>query len=134
MHELAGQIRALVDGPHSPEQTVEIARAIEEAVRVLSYATRGDAGVRYASTLYDVAGALHTAVSGLGQVFRQADEWLTDHEHELTLDGGFPNALDDTYLQIGNARGATFTVQRALDRMQRALAHVGGPWTQEDAR
>lgn len=131
MHELAGQIRALADGPHSPEQTADVARAVEEAVRVLSYATRGNAGIRYASTLYDVAGALHTAVAGLDQVFRQADDWLTDHEPELTLDAGFPGAVDDAYQHLGDARGAAFTLARDLDRMWRALAHIGGPWPKE---
>jgi len=127
MHEFADQVRALADGPHSPEQTVEVARVVEEAVRVLAYATRGNAGIRYASTLYDVAGALHAAVCGLDQVFRQADEWVTRHEHELTFDTGSPAGIDDALVRIGDARGAAFTLARALDHMQGALAPIGGP-------
>lgn len=131
MHEFADQIRALADAPHSPEQTVEVARAIEEAVRVLAYATRTNAGIGYASTLYDVAGALRTAVSGLDQVLGQAGRWVTRHEHDLTFDDG---AVDEVFLRTGEARGAAFTFARALDRLQSALADIGGPVAGEDAR
>ena len=136
MHELAGQIRLLADGPHSPEQTVAVARAVEEAVRVLAYATRGDAGVRYASTLYDLVGALQQAAHGMEQLIGQVTGWLAEHENDLTVDGGDNRfyALYDLYETGTVAGSAAGRLDSALNGLHSCLGVIGGPVSKGDAR
>ena len=135
MHEFPDQIRALADGPHAPEQTVAVARTVEEALRVLVYATRADAGIGYASTLYDLVGALQRSAHGMEQVIRQVTGWLAEHENELTADGCDRfYALYDVYEAGAVAGDAAGRLDSALNDLHSCLAVIGGPVSEGDPR
>jgi hypothetical protein len=59
------------DGPHDHEQTRAIAAGIDEACRLLNYATMSRYGLRYPSDVYSVLGTLSGAVGKLPQSLTQ---------------------------------------------------------------
>ncbi|MCW2904121.1 MAG: hypothetical protein JWO67_6386 [Streptosporangiaceae bacterium] len=65
------------DGPHSPEYTRDVGNALAEAVRVLNYATLGDApGLDNPGDAYSLLGALYTALDRFPQLLDQVGRFL----------------------------------------------------------
>jgi hypothetical protein len=64
------------DGPHDHEQTRAIASGIDDAVRLLNYATMSRYGLRYPSDVYSVLGELSGAISKLPQALRQMSQFI----------------------------------------------------------
>ncbi|HEY0936703.1 MAG TPA: hypothetical protein VGD91_23595 [Trebonia sp.] len=65
------------DGPHDHESTRAVASGIDDAVRLLNYATMSRAGLTYPSDVYDVLGALAAAAAKLPQALDQMTAWIT---------------------------------------------------------
>lgn len=63
------------DGPQNPEQTRAIASGIDDAFRLLNYATMG-AGLRYPSDVYSVLGQLSGGIAKLPQALEQMRAWI----------------------------------------------------------
>ena len=65
------------NGPHSSDGTRAIAAGIDEAMRMLNYATMpGNDGLVYPSTVYSVYGELAAALSKLPQALGQMERWI----------------------------------------------------------
>jgi hypothetical protein len=76
--EIAAALPALMDGPHSDEDTAAVAELAAEAVRFLNYATGHHAapGFTFPATACSVTGSLALAASRLGQCFAQVTDFL----------------------------------------------------------
>lgn len=73
-------------GPHSPEGTRAIAAGIDQAMRMLTYATRpGSDGIVHPNTVYDVYGDLIAAIDKLPQALRQMEEWTREQAVALAI-------------------------------------------------
>lgn len=64
------------DGPHDPDQTLAIASGIDQAFRLLNYATMSRYGLRFPSDVYRVLGELSGAVSKLPQALHQMSQFI----------------------------------------------------------
>ena len=83
-------------GPHSPEYTAQVANALAEAVRVLNYATLGDApGLEYPGDVYTLLGSLYTATGRLSQLLTQAAAFVKSQEPRLADANG-----DNVHVQV----------------------------------
>lgn len=68
-----------VNGPHSSDGTRAIAAGIDEAARMLNYATMpGNGGIVYPSTVYSVYGELMAALDKLPQALNQMATWVIE--------------------------------------------------------
>lgn len=66
-------------GPHSPEYTGQVADMLAECVRVLNYATAGDApGLTYPADAYALLGTLAAGTGRLPQLFGQVRAFLAE--------------------------------------------------------
>lgn len=116
------------DGPHSPDYTRQVADTLAEAVRVLIYATRGDApGLHNIAHAYDLLGALYTATGRLDQLFTQIETFLKARESEM---GNLPGS--NAHVQVlvansclGGAASATRDVTVLLEQTQNAIGGLG---------
>ncbi len=64
------------DGPHDPDQTRAIASGIDQAFRLLNYATMSRYGLSYPSDVYSVLGELSGAVAKLPQALHQMSQFI----------------------------------------------------------
>jgi hypothetical protein len=121
-------------GPPSPEYTVQVAHALAECVRVLTWATAGPAGIGQPAHARAVLAELHRALAGLPQLFSQLSTWLYGMAEEGALAPAGAGdvaatvatvieALDWAEIQIG-------TVTSSLAQARRA---AGGLSPQRDA-
>ena len=105
-----------LDGPYSPERTIEAARAIAELVRYLIYATRSMCvALPYPSDVYGLLGNLSSAQHGLAQTCEQIAAGIEVQAVSLTLsvdELGSPEGA-------GSARGA---VRSAIESAWKAAA------------
>lgn len=129
-----------VDGPHSDEYTVEVARAAAEAVRVLNHATLNARGINHPSTAYSVAESLSTAVYGMLQLLEQLSGFLqTAHSQDrLGLDGGgdvFPT-LRDAVKDLAEAEKMAGALTQVLAGAASALSaiHTADPVTRPSGK
>ena len=74
--QMADQLTARLDGPHSDEGTTAAAQLVAEAVRFLNYAIVEGAGLSYPATAYAVTGQLASAAARLGQLTGQLGQFL----------------------------------------------------------
>lgn len=96
----------------TPTTPREAADAAAEAVRTLNHATFGGTGYEYPGDVYDVVGALATALMRLPQAIGQAGKWL-EAEHGAG--------------RVGHDRGQQFTtaeVYSAVLALEDALPHI----------
>lgn len=64
-------------GPHSPAYTKKVGDALAECVRVLNYASSGNAGgLEYPGDAYTLLGALYTATERMPQLLGQLSAFL----------------------------------------------------------
>lgn len=116
------------DGPHSNDYTIKVAWAFAEAVRVLNHATGTHAarGLRYPSTVYDMAGALATGAAGLGQLVSQIGGFLKREAaagHLAEASGTDPQVtVRDAALAIRDAECAAAALADALRDLQSAVS------------
>ena len=121
------------DGPHSDGYTTDLARAFAEAVRVLNHATgpHGGRGLRYPSTVYDVASNLATGAAGLGQLMTQIGAFLTREAaagHLADTSGTDPRlTVRDTALVLRDAECAAAALADALRDLQSAVSGLYVP-------
>src|SRR5260221_416893 len=112
-------------GPHSPEYTAQVANALAEAVRVLNYATLGDApGLEYPGDVYTLLGSLYTATGRLSQLLTQAAAFVKSQEPRLA-DANVDNVhvqvlLADSYLTGSASLAGHVTV--LLQQAQNAIS------------
>ena len=114
-------------GPHSPEYTQEVGNALAEAVRVLNYATSGNAGgLEYPGDAYTLFGALYTATERMPQLFGQLAAFLAGWQASGQLgdsNGADPNR--QAAMAMGALADATIRAEqadRALRDAQNAIA------------
>lgn len=110
------------DGPHDHELTRVIAAGIDEAARLLNYATMpGNNGLRYPSDVASVLGDLSAAASKLPQAMQQMRQWLADE-----VAAG--HARDSTHYgrYSGNTAAAIAAFCRTMDVAEEAAATLQG--------
>lgn len=78
--EMAAELAARIDGPHTDDDTAGVARLISQAVRFLNHATLGEDGLTYPATACGVTGDLAVAAARLSQLTEQMGRFLA---HEL---------------------------------------------------
>lgn len=115
------------DGPHSPDYTREVGNALAEAVRVLNYATRGEAdGLEYPGDVYTLLGALYTATGRMPQLLTQLVEFLAAQGGSGTLadDHGrnVPSQIAEASYHLGHAHGAATALTKALQQAQQSIS------------
>lgn len=121
------------DGPHSSTYTTDLAWAFAEAVRVLNHATGPHAarGLRYPSTVYDVAGALATGAAGLGQLMTQIGAFLNREAaagHLADTSGTDPRAtVRNAALAVRDAECAAAALADAFRGLQSAVSGLYVP-------
>lgn len=120
-------------GPHSPEYTSEVGRAMAECMRVLNYATRSSAeeAFRYPADVYELLGSLYTATERMPQLFRQLSQWLVRQAQagRLGVDGdGSQDAaarqVELGQLWLGSAIAAALDLTRTLQSAQESIARL----------
>lgn len=120
-------IELRTDGPHNPDYTREVGNALAEAVRVLNYATLGDApGLEYPGDAYTLLGALYTATERLPQLLDQTGRFLRARAATGTLGddrGGVPAALTaSAAASLSAAASYASDLTRVLHDAQNAIA------------
>jgi hypothetical protein len=121
-------------GPHSAEYTMQVADTLAEAVRVLNYATLGDApGLEYAGDAYSLLGALYGATGGLPQLFAQvtkflarqaaAGTWADDRTRDVA------GQVAEASFRLGHASQLAADLTTVLQQAQNAISglHVKDP-------
>lgn len=107
------------DGPHSPEYTQEVANALAEAVRVLNYATLGDApGLENPGDAYSLLAALYTATMRMPQLLQQVRSFLNDEASSGQLADDHQR---DPSTQTAIAGGALMTAAEHAESLTRNL-------------
>lgn len=115
------------DGPHTPESIASAATAIEELMRYLAHATRGDLDV---PTLYAVTGSLAHATQISEQVLTQLasscnalserDDLRND---DINADPASAARIAAHELSLGAPEDVR-SLRHRLDRAQRQLGHL----------
>lgn len=119
--EMAADLAAALDGPHSDEATAAGAELAAAAVRFLNYATgaHASAGLTYPATAYEVTGSLAQAASGLSQCFGQVTDFL---DHELAAGRLGNDSGCDPVLPVERARRHLEHAARAARALNDALS------------
>jgi len=115
--QLLHHLETAAGGPHDPDATVAGAWLAAEIIRYLNYATSSDEGVKFASTLYSVAGALSLAAGRIPQLAGQMQGWLKANSGHLVNDDGSP--ISDTLAAAG------ISSQAAADAAALLGLHLG---------
>lgn len=106
------------DGPHSDDNTRQVANAFAETVRVLNYATRTSDGVTYPSTVHDVLGSLRTGLQRMDQLLRQLNQHLVRFDCDDLDDStgrGAALTIGTARMEIGDALEAAIDLAGRLD-------------------
>lgn len=128
------------DGVHSREGTRAIASGIDEACRLLNYATMSSQGLTYPSDVYSVLGALAAAMGKTPQALRQMDAWMKDqvatgqareNAHYGAHGGDAQHAYEAMSGALRYASGLAAELGNALASAQAALS--GMESTRDDA-
>ena len=119
--QLAGELTARLNGPHSDDATAGAARLAAEATRFLNYATgpHAWAGLNDPATVDRITGNLAQAAYRLPQLCGQLGDYLAREfaAGQLADDyGRLP------YLVVGQARHDLDTAARLADALGKALA------------
>jgi hypothetical protein len=134
--QLLHHLETAADGPHDPEATIAVAWLTAETIRYLNHATSSDEGVRFASTLYSVAGALSLAAGRIPQLARQMHAWLKASSGRLANDDQAPISETLTAAGIASQAAADAAVLLALrlGELQNTLALTSNrtPAAEED--
>jgi hypothetical protein len=119
------------DGPQSSEQTRAIASGIDEALRLLNYATmNGRNGIEYPSTVYSVLGVLAGAVGKLPQALDQMLYYIaeevsggraTENAYYGEHGGDALAALSELKAALTDAVGHAEALARSLGRGQSSM-------------
>ena len=122
------------DGPHSPEYTKQVADTLAECVRVLNYASLGDApGLEYPGDVYSLLGALYTATQRLPQLLVQLAGFLDAQARtgRLADDQGreVSEQIGSAAYWLGAAHQCAGDLTAALQSAQNAIA---GLFVKED--
>jgi hypothetical protein len=118
---VADPIRLSPEGPHSDDDTKQVAEHLAECMRVLCYATRpGADGVTSPVTVYDVLGEMQTTAFRMDQLLRQLAQLLAAQQATGRLRdvGGYDPgiAAAEATLALTTARGAAAGLAAALGR------------------
>lgn len=114
------------DGPHSPENTVNVADLMAQAARVLVYATEKKSGLQYPSHVYALLGELYTGTGRLRELVGNLDRFLT-REHDAGYigisGGGDPaKAVAAAQLALEDAARHAAALTTALQAAQEAIS------------
>ncbi|MFD3464753.1 hypothetical protein ACFWVM_34065 [Nocardia fluminea] len=115
------------DGPHTPESITSAATAIDELMRYLAHATRGELDV---PTLYSVTGSLAHAASISEQVLTQLASACTDLSARSDLRHDAPDADPATSALFASdclgteAARDVRSLRHRLDQAQQQLGHL----------
>lgn len=114
--------------PDRANATLVLARYLTEAVRGLNHTTAADSGLRYASTVYSVLGAISTAADRLDQTLQQLKQFLIDEHQAGRLahdDHHEPSsALAAAHLELDAARAATHDLAFTTGSAQAAIGDI----------
>lgn len=116
------------DGPHDPDQTRAIASGIDEAFRLLNYATMpGNDGLTYPSDVYSVLGELASGVAKLPQALQQMHAFVAaevskgrarENTHYGRYQGDATAAATALLGAVAQASTAATQLQSLLDEAQ----------------
>lgn len=122
------------DGPHSPEYTREVGNVLAEAVRVLNYASLGDApGFEYPGDVYELLAALGTATQRMPQLFDQMTEFLRRQAATGRLgDASGEDWNERTALGMARLTDARVRVEQVTRALQSAQSAISGLYVKED--
>lgn len=124
---MSDPIELRTDGPHRPEYTREVANAVAEGIRVLNYATLGDApGLDGPDDAYSLIAALYTATQRMPQLAGQITAFLAGWQASGQLADS--NGLDPTAqvalasYHLGAAHASAMELTAGLRAAQNAIA------------
>lgn len=125
-----------IDGPHSGEYSIAVAKTAAEAVRVLSHATKPHQdGLRTPSDVYDVTAELASMGRRLPQLGAQLTTWLeTENRNGRVRDvtGADPvGAVSKAAFALGETRVYAQNLAEAYERAQNAIRNLCAAGTQE---
>ena len=118
------------DGPHDHEGTRAIADGIDEAFRLLNYATMRN-GLAYPSDVYSMCGALSSALASFPQALQQITDWMkTEVAQGFAIenpsyghhDGDSAAAYEDLADSLSAAAQVAHSLSRHLNQAQSAVA------------
>lgn len=123
------------DGPHNPDYTREVGNVLAESVRVLNYATLGDApGLDYPGDAYSLIAAVYTATQRLPQLLGQIASFLESEaaSGRLADDHGrdVGDQVDDAAAALREAGDLAEQATRELRDAQNAIS---GLYVKEEA-
>jgi hypothetical protein len=124
------------DGPHSPAYTREVGNLLAEAVRVLNYATLGDApGLEYPGDAYALLGALCTTTQRMPQLFEQMIAFLRAQASTGRLgESSGEDWNERTVLGMARLTDARVRVEQVTRALQSAQNAIAGLYVKEDPR
>ncbi len=126
--QMAAELAARLDGPHTDDDTAAAAQLICQAVRFLNYATAAGAGLTYPATVYTVTGELAVAAARLSQLTDQLGQFLARELAAGRLGDDFGRdpadaaGRADDYLAA--AAAAAVTLGDVLSAAQNSIASI----------
>jgi hypothetical protein len=113
-----------LDGPHSDQATITLAREFAEIVRALNYATRDPRGVTFPQTVSTVTGELSSGVFRLDQLCSQLGVFMRRDADRFADDSGTAprTVVERTLTHLRDARAAAAALSAALDAAQQSTS------------
>lgn len=123
-----------MDGPYSPEQTQQAARAVAEGIRYLNHCSHpgNDGGLEYPGDVYDLLGHLYTATGRLPQLLEQVAAFLQGQaEGGRTGDSNGRDPVNQSLIAGMHLEDAASSAGSLTERLQAAQNAISGLYAKD---